>query len=122
MESNSFGSWHFWPHGHVSPLVAAFISGVIITEHIWIISSLSLFLESDFITSSKQYSQQCFTICSAITGSVLQLLGTLVELKLDVKLARNSKDVVGVIERILFLCKPDLLISCGSFLQRTLLR
>jgi hypothetical protein len=77
------------------------------------ISSLSIFLQSDRIISSKQSSLESFRLSSALIGSIARLLASLSELKFDVNLIRNADQVVGIIERLLFSCKPDLLISCG---------
>ena len=86
----------------------------IMAKHICIISSLRLFLGSDFITASKFGGLQSFSLCSAIAATTLRLLGTLNEFKVEVQFIRDSSDVLPIIEQMLFSCKPDLLISCGT--------
>lgn len=83
-------------------------------QHIWIVSSLSIFLQSDFILSSKRYGHDNFILSSAIVGAVLRLHASIIELKIKNNLLQNKDQVVSIIERMLFSYKPDLLISCGK--------
>ena len=83
-------------------------------QHIWIVSSLSIFLQSDFISSSKRYGHDNFVLSSVMVGAVLRLYASIIELKIKNNLLQNKDQVVSTIERMLFSCKPDLLISCGK--------
>jgi len=88
--------------------------GDIMGQNIWIVSSLSIFLQSDFISSSKRHGHDNFILSSALVGAVLRLYASVIELKIKNNLLEDKDQVVSIIERMLFSCKPDLLISCGE--------
>jgi hypothetical protein len=89
----------------------------IIEEQGWTVSSLFLFLKSDVITLSKDRGIYMFRLSSAITSSILQLISSIINLGIDVNILRKDHEVTGVIERMLFSCRSNLLIVCGIIIS-----
>jgi hypothetical protein len=51
---------------------------------------------------------------SAINGSILRLIASVISYGIDVNILRKEHEVAGVIERMLFSNKSNLLLTCGT--------
>jgi hypothetical protein len=88
----------------------------IIARQIWIITSLSLVLQSQFVTSAKQQGFRIYTLCSMLSGSILRFLASIAEWGIEVNCVRNETEVSTMIERMLFEPKLDLMMIWGTSL------
>jgi hypothetical protein len=78
------------------------------------ISSVSHFIDSDFINSLKEIGWRSYLLSSAIAGTSLRFIAFLLEKTIKVPQFGNVDEITGIIERMLFTSMPDLLTSCGN--------
>jgi hypothetical protein len=95
---------------------------IIITQHLWIMTSQSLFLQSNFFTSAKEKGFRVCMICSMIAGAATRLLASLPDWGIDILLTRSENEVYKFVERMLFEPKLDLMMTCGISPRELLMR
>ena len=88
--------------------------GAVIAEHLWIICGLDFFLQPETLTRSKKHSLQQYIIHSAVVGTFTRFLASIREWGIETSLICNRTEIVGIIERLCFSAKPELMMSCGN--------
>jgi hypothetical protein len=116
-------------YGSLQSLIPALVSlskltnlEIIIAQHLWIMTSQSLFLQSHFFTSAKEKGFRIYMICSAIAGAATRLLASFSDWGIDIQSTRSENEVYKFIERMLFEPKLDLMMTCGISPRGLLMR